>query len=70
MIIVRKEYCPQNHPCPVIRLCPVDAIMQEGNNAPTVDDDKCICCCKCTNGCQVFIGIGCCDKGADSRVYP
>lgn len=33
-ITVNKERCPQNHPCPVVRACPADAILQTGFNAP------------------------------------
>jgi hypothetical protein len=37
MITVVKSYCPQNHPCPTVRLCPTGAIIQRGNAAPEVD---------------------------------
>ena len=40
------ENCPQNHPCPSVRVCPVGAF-----HAPTVDHDKCIRCGKCANFC-------------------
>lgn len=49
MIVIREELCPQTHACPTLPLCPVGAIFQEGFNVPTVDNEKCICCCKCTN---------------------
>lgn len=68
MIVIRAELCPQNHPCPTLRLCPVKAISQQGFAAPTVDNAKCICCCKCTRMCAVFTPIGCCEKGADARM--
>jgi dissimilatory sulfite reductase (desulfoviridin) alpha/beta subunit len=68
MIVIREELCPQNHPCPVVRICPVDAISQNGFAAPTVDNEKCICCCKCTRRCSVFAPIGCCDQGDDPRM--
>ena len=68
MIITRKELCPQNHACPVIRHCPVDAITQRGYEAPEVDNDKCIRCCKCTMRCGVFVPIGCCGDGDDPRM--
>ena len=48
---IRKENCPQNHPCPSVRVCPVGALLQEGFHAPTVDHDKCIRCGKCANFC-------------------
>ncbi|MFC2097724.1 4Fe-4S ferredoxin [Bacteroidota bacterium] len=69
MIIIREELCPKNHICPTIKLCPVDAITQEGFDAPKVDNEKCICCCICTRSCGVFVPIGCCDKGKDSRMW-
>ncbi|MFC1490228.1 4Fe-4S ferredoxin [Candidatus Latescibacterota bacterium] len=69
MIKIRKELCPQNHPCPTLRVCPVGAISQEGFAAPTIDDEKCICCCKCVTSCRVFTPIGCCEKGADPRMF-
>ncbi|MDF1564020.1 MAG: 4Fe-4S ferredoxin [Deltaproteobacteria bacterium] len=59
MIEVIAHYCPQNHPCPVVRLCPVDAIEQEGNSAPKVDQESCIDCCACTNACRAFQGDCC-----------
>jgi len=68
MIVIRKELCPQNHACPTLPLCSVGAISQEGFDAPTVDDDKCICCCKCVNSCAVFVSIGCCENGPDPRL--
>ncbi|MCA1981225.1 MAG: 4Fe-4S binding protein [Calditerrivibrio sp.] len=55
MIIVRSELCPQNHPCPVIRLCPVQAIKQDSfYEAPYIDKEKCIDCGKCARACRVF----------------
>jgi ferredoxin len=68
MIIIQKALCPQNHPCPTLPKCPVEAIFQDGFNAPTIDDEKCICCCKCVKSCAVFTPIGCCEKGADTRM--
>lgn len=50
-ITVIEKRCPQNHPCPSIRVCPVDAISQEGFKAPKVDMDKCIGCKKCMMYC-------------------
>ena len=63
MIIIRPELCPQNHPCPT------GAISQKGFAAPTIDNDKCICCCKCARACAVFAPVGCCDKGKDQRMW-
>ena len=39
---VIKEKCPQNHKCPSVKICPVNALRQEGFNAPTEEQDKCI----------------------------
>jgi ferredoxin len=50
-IIVIKNRCPQNHPCPSINVCPVDALLQNGFDAPTVDESKCIDCGKCERSC-------------------
>jgi Fe-S-cluster-containing hydrogenase component 2 len=47
------SHCPQNHPCPAIRRCPVGALKQNRFDAPTVDNDKCIDCGKCTNFCPM-----------------
>jgi ferredoxin len=68
MIVIRKELCPQNHPCPVIKVCPVGALSQTGFGAPAVDNDKCICCCKCAKRCSVFAPVGCCGRGEDPRM--
>jgi ferredoxin len=48
---VIKERCPQNHKCPSVSICPVNALIQNGFSAPTVDYDKCIECGKCVNFC-------------------
>lgn len=53
-IKIQKAYCPQNHPCPSIRICPVGAIEQKGFNAPTINRKKCILCGKCIQSCRVF----------------
>jgi len=50
-ITVDKNKCPQNHPCPAIKVCPVGALSQEGNNAPEVDEEKCLDCGVCSNFC-------------------
>ncbi len=54
MIVIRAEFCPQNHPCPTISVCPEGAISQVGYAAPTVDESKCISCGKCARRCRVF----------------
>lgn len=45
------EKCPQNHKCPAVKICPVNALSQKGFAAPIVDYDKCIKCGKCANFC-------------------
>jgi len=52
-IIVDKSRCPQNHPCPSVKICPVGALKQQGFKAPEVDMDKCIQCKKCVNYCPM-----------------
>ena len=46
MLEVIKERCPQNHDCPAVWVCPVNALNQDGFLAPTVDEDACILCGK------------------------
>ncbi|MEI7616010.1 MAG: 4Fe-4S binding protein [Actinomycetota bacterium] len=48
-INIRK--CPQNHPCPAIRVCKESALSQNGFEAPKVDADKCIDCGECIDFC-------------------
>jgi len=48
---VITENCPQNHSCPSVLICPVEALKQERYKAPTVDHEACIRCGKCTNFC-------------------
>ena len=55
MIDVHPEYCPQNHPCPVVDVCPYGAIKQENIfSAPEVDEELCTECGECTSYCPVF----------------
>lgn len=51
-VIVKKNRCPQNHPCPAVRYCPVDALKQVGFKAPTISD-ACISCGKCIKVCPM-----------------
>lgn len=46
-----KDNCPQNHPCPAVRVCPVGALSQNNFEAPVIDHSKCIKCGKCSNFC-------------------
>lgn len=50
---VIQSRCPQNHPCPSIRVCPVGAMTQVGFSAPKIDMDKCIKCGKCVRFCPM-----------------
>ena len=55
MIAVNEYACPQNHPCPAVRSCPVDAIVQDDIfSAPRVDHELCTDCGACTMACRVF----------------
>ena len=51
MITVDKHLCPQNHRCPTIKVCPVNAISQKDYDLPQIDQDKCIKCEKCVKFC-------------------
>ncbi len=51
MIDVDKNTCPHNHVCPLIRLCPVDAITQDRDGYPVVDHSLCIECGTCVENC-------------------
>ena len=52
-IVVQKNRCPQNHPCPSIGVCKVGAIYQNGYSAPIIDQEKCIQCGKCVRYCPM-----------------
>lgn len=52
-LVVDQYRCPQNHPCPSVRVCPVDALSQKGFLAPEVDMDACIRCGKCVRFCPM-----------------
>ena len=54
MILVQSQYCPQNHPCPSLSVCPAGAIKQQGYQAPTIDSETCIECGRCVASCRVF----------------
>jgi len=51
MLTLIKSNCPQNHPCPAVRVCPVGALSQNNFEAPVIDHSKCIKCGKCSNFC-------------------
>ena len=54
MILVQSQYCPQNHPCPSLSVCPAGALKQQGYQAPTIDSETCIECGRCVASCRVF----------------
>jgi Fe-S-cluster-containing hydrogenase component 2 len=43
--------CPQDHPCPLVRVCPTGAISQAGFAAPVIDEEKCVECGLCAASC-------------------
>ena len=53
VIRVNRNRCPENHPCPSVRVCPVEALSQSGYRAPVADMDKCIKCGKCVRYCPM-----------------
>lgn len=52
-LVVVGSRCPQNHPCPSIRVCHIGALKQQGVKAPTVDEDVCTKCGKCVRYCPM-----------------
>lgn len=52
-LIISPIACPQNHRCPLIQFCPVQAISQDGYSLPVIDEAKCIECEKCTKLCPM-----------------
>jgi ferredoxin len=48
---ISELLCPQNHRCPIIRVCPAQAIIQEGYRLPVIDESKCTDCGKCMKFC-------------------
>ena len=50
---VRADRCPQNHPCPSVRVCPAGALTQKGFSAPAVDAEACVRCGKCVRFCPM-----------------
>ncbi len=52
-IVVDRELCPHDHSCPLIDLCPVEAISQGADGYPTVDAERCIECQQCVAACPM-----------------
>ncbi len=53
VLVISKHRCPENHPCPSIRVCPVGALTQKGYAAPVVDQSKCTKCGRCVKYCPM-----------------
>ncbi len=56
---VNIRRCPGNHTCPSIRVCPTNALKQDGIKAPYVDKDLCTDC----GVCVAFCPMGAIEKG-------
>jgi len=53
-LVINKNKCPQNHPCPAVRVCPKAAISQKTwHSLPEIDYGKCISCGKCIYYCPM-----------------
>ncbi|MGC1392499.1 MAG: 4Fe-4S binding protein [Bacteroidales bacterium] len=52
-LTINPSSCPQNHRCPIMRVCPVGAISQDGYGLPSIDEIKCIECGKCAKYCPM-----------------
>lgn len=51
ILVVHQDRCPQDHACPAVKVCPVQALSQKGFAAPNVDLNTCIRCGKCVTFC-------------------
>lgn len=59
-IRVEEQFCPKNHSCPTLRVCPVGAIIQNSPfEAPKIDESKCTKCGLCLRTCMAFQCEGC-----------
>ena len=47
MLFVDEKLCPQDHACPCVKVCPVNAIEQEGYSLPIIKKEVCVFCQKC-----------------------
>lgn len=57
-VVVDRNICPHNHKCPLVNLCPVEAISQNGSDYPQFDAEKCIECGICIDNCpKEAVGI-------------
>lgn len=53
ILTVKNARCPQNHPCPSVKVCSAGALSQKGYAAPVVNVDKCTKCGKCVKFCPM-----------------
>ena len=51
MIVVLPDRCPQDHICPLLKMCPQKAINQKEFKAPTINNEKCVECLICVENC-------------------
>jgi ferredoxin len=52
-LTINSNLCPQNHRCPIMKACPMEAISQDGNGLPVIDDSKCAECMDCVSSCPM-----------------
>ena len=52
-IEVNKLRCPHNHTCPLVRMCPANAITQNKEGYPVINHDLCVECGICTRSCPM-----------------
>lgn len=50
---ISPSVCPQNHRCPLLKVCPVGAITQDGNGLPVIDQELCTECGLCKISCPL-----------------
>ncbi|MCI9293526.1 MAG: 4Fe-4S binding protein [Erysipelotrichaceae bacterium] len=51
VLTIVVENCPQNHKCPAVAICPMQALSQIDFHAPIIDTHRCIACGKCSDFC-------------------
>ena len=57
LVVINESKCDKSPFCPVVRICPFDAVTQEGGffskGFPKIDEDKCTSCEKCVAYCPM-----------------
>ncbi len=49
---INNSLCPSNHYCPVVNICPAQAILQDHPfQTPIINKTKCTLCQKCVKAC-------------------